>query len=151
MKKLNVVLDWKDDGNDFIDKCLMAFRDAYEEMRGEEYLFVEYGKDREFMGKLVGLYNQAHKGPDGRPTRNQTEALLEMKAFFKAVVVIDDQWLYDNMSPVWVYKKMNFIKSKMKNGNRNSQKRNPNYKPDEEANRKFNEGLSTGSKLLGLD
>lgn len=149
MKKLNVVLNWEDNGNDFIDKCLLAFQEAYKEMRGEEYLLVEYGKDREYMGRLVALYNAKNK--EDKRTVSTGQALLEMKTFFRAVVVIDDQWLYDNMSPVWVYKKMNFIKSKMKNGNRNSQKRNPNYKPDEEANRKFNEGLSTGSKLLGLD
>lgn len=143
------IIDRKHEENDFIDKCLLAFQEAYKEMRGEDYLLVEYGKDREFMGKLVGLYNA--KNREMKREVATGEALLEMKNFFKAVVVIDDQWLYDNMSPVWVYKKMNFIKSKMKNGNRNSQKRNPNYRPDEEANRKFNEGLSTGGKLLGLD
>ena len=53
-------------GQDFIDECLLIWQDEYKKHRSDEYEFVNKGKDRDGIGKLINIIKKKHNEISGR-------------------------------------------------------------------------------------
>lgn len=97
--------------SDFLDEVINQFTEVYEEIRGDEYLITNRGKERAAAGKLLAIYKA--KNPD----QTADETLAGMRAYFARCAGITDQWLYDNMSLTIINSKLNEINTVLRNGN----------------------------------
>ena len=62
--------------SDFLDEVINQFTEVYEEVRGDEYLITNRGKERAAAGKLLSIYKA--KNPD----QTAEETLAGMRAYF---------------------------------------------------------------------
>ena len=97
--------------HDFLDEVIDQFTEVYEEVRGDEYLVTNRGKERAAAGKLLAIYKA--KNPD----QTAEETLAGMRGYFARCAGITDQWLYDNMSLTIINSKLNEINTILRNGN----------------------------------
>jgi len=98
-------------GKNYIDYIIACFIQEYKEEHGDEYLVTSPGKEREFAGKLAGIYKKKY------PNASSEEAISGLVEFFKIVMKIKDDWLYNHMSLSIIVSKFNEIKLIIKNGN----------------------------------
>jgi phage replication O-like protein O len=103
---------------DFIDECLDVWKDEYKKHRQNDYEFVNKGKDREGIGKLVGIIKKKHKeSSGGSPPIEREELLKRIRATFSVVLKIEDNYFKNNLTPMLLVAKFNEIKNILKNGN----------------------------------
>ena len=95
---------------DFVGEVIQLFQIAYKEVRAEEYIITNDGKERTAAGKLLNLYKKRNPGVNTEATR---DGLLY---FFKQVCNINDEWMYKNMSLTLLYSKINEILTVLKDG-----------------------------------
>lgn len=101
---------------DFIDECLDIWKAEYGKSRGDEYLTVNKGKDREGIGKLVGLLRSKFKENEGREAGRE-EMLERVRLTFNHALQIKDKFFRDNLTPMLLIAKINEIRNIIKNGN----------------------------------
>lgn len=96
---------------DYINALLDQFYDAYEEIRGHEYLNKYSGIDRSNMGRLLKLYKLKN------PEEDSKAVILGLRMFFiQCLNITENKWLHENMSVPIIYSKLNQITTILKNG-----------------------------------
>jgi hypothetical protein len=98
-------------GEDFIDKVIKTFTDAYQQEHGIPYVVTSEGKERTAAGKLLALFKMKQPAMGGG-----AEALEFMQNYFRACLKINDRWLHDNMSLSIIVSKFNEIELKLTGG-----------------------------------
>lgn len=105
--------------NDYLDSILELWQIRYLENRGDEYVIINKGKERKAIGKIIGLNKKKF------PNDNTAQAAEKLGALFDMCLGIEDNWLFNNMSPSIIVSKYNEIKSKL-NEKRQSNPENRN-------------------------
>lgn len=96
---------------DYLSSLENAFREEYQKTRGFEYESVTIGKDRSALGKLAKQYREKH------PAQSSVEAVQGIKSFFARCMKIEDKFIYENMSPMFIVSQMPKINSILKSKN----------------------------------
>lgn len=99
--------------NDFIGELLEIFCEEYETNRGFQFELINPGKERKAIGKLLSTYKQKNK--DSPKTSEETKK--DFRNYFKACLIIPDNWMRENMSPTLIISKFNEIKTLLRKTN----------------------------------
>lgn len=88
---------------DFIDELIGIFSTEFFDSRQAEFLNVSAGKERQAMGKILGLYRKKHPDDDSETAKQN------LRNFFRECLLISETWHYDRMSPSHILNQMNQI------------------------------------------
>lgn len=108
---------------DFIDELLELFSDCYFEVRDQEFIVANAGKERSAMGKLLKHYNSKNKDSP----KSSAECMTDFKNLFTGAVMIEDDWHRENMSPSHLLNQINSILTilRERNGRKRTTAREP--------------------------
>lgn len=94
----------------YIDRIIAEFEEAYKKQFNLDYVTVARGKERAAAGKLAKIYANKH------PQANTEEAIRGIRDYFNQVVCISDPWLRDHMTLPMLMSKFNEINKILRNG-----------------------------------
>lgn len=100
----------KESKEDFIDKIVDLFKDAYEKNFELPYEITNKGKEKGCAGKILKIYK------DKCPEANSEETLKALEIYFNSCCQIEDNWLSQNMSLPIILNKFNEINKILRNG-----------------------------------
>jgi len=95
---------------DFIDQIIEVFIDEYKKVHSDTYEIVNFGKERAAAGKISRLHKKSF------PDHDTDQALEKIREFFEICLNVEDEWLWQNMSPTLIISKYNEIRNAIKHG-----------------------------------
>lgn len=97
---------------DFIDRIIEVFASSFSRIRGIDYTVTNKGKERSAAAKILKIYK------DKYPNMDTESTLAGLQGYFEKCIVIQDNWLNNNMSLPMIINKFNEINNILKNGNK---------------------------------
>ena len=93
---------------DFITQILNLFCEAYLEIRDEEFIVTNKGKERNGCSKLLIEYKKKN------PESDSAKTLSDFKMFYERCLRIDDNFHSLKMAPMWIASNINEIRTLIK-------------------------------------
>ena len=93
---------------DFITQILNLFCEAYLEIRDEEFIVTNKGKERNGCSKLLIEYKKKN------PESDSAKTLIDFKMFYERCLRIDDNFHSLKMAPMWIASNINEIRTLIK-------------------------------------
>ena len=90
---------------DYLSELENAFKEEYRKSRGFEYDTATVGKDKKALGTLAKKYK------DKYPEQDTKQALQGLQSFFAKCMNIEDKFIRENMSPMFIVSQMHKINS----------------------------------------
>ena len=90
---------------DFITQILNLFCEAYLEIRDEEFIVANKGKERNGCSKLLIEYKKKN------PEADSAKTLSDFKMFYERCLRIDDNFHSLKMAPMWIASNINEIRT----------------------------------------
>ncbi|ROL61337.1 hypothetical protein D9V86_06280 [Bacteroidetes/Chlorobi group bacterium ChocPot_Mid] len=95
-------------------QLLTIFKEEHLSGRGVEYVVTALTRDLKVMKDFLTYYFSTH------PDSDDLQAKAYLRELFKQAFALDDPWLYDKLTPAYLYSQLTKIKLQIKNkGNKN--------------------------------